>query len=221
VATNPTSIAPLPLRSGVHVASCPDGFVVLDIPGDTYLSLYMRRGDPAGTEADLRAALGGAGLLDVPATTKAPLPLALRRVWQDMAVSAPTRAPIAFLASFGLALGQALLRWRSRRFADLLAWAEHPPAQRNKPAGPDLSQLVAWFEWSLLWLPVRPLCLFRSFLLLLILRRYGLNAQWVFGVSLFPFHAHCWLAIGDMLVGEQTDRADEFMPIFATRMAPA
>jgi Transglutaminase-like superfamily len=220
MADQPTSTVLPPLRRGVHAACCPDGIIFLDIPSDTYMSLYAPRSGQAAGTADLYAAISDAGLLAGSAATATRVPIGLESGWRELSGPTVTRPPIAFAARFALALGQALLRWHTRSFADLLAWASRPPVRRPVPPSHDAAQLVAWYEWLLLWLPVRPLCLFRSLLLLHVLRQHGLNARWVFGVSLFPFHAHCWLAIGDLLIGERADRAEEFTPIFATRMIP-
>jgi hypothetical protein len=212
----PASAFALPLRTGVHAAYCPDGIVFLDIPGDTYFSLYAPRGQGVPNIAPLLDAMSESGLLAEPGTTTHPSSPHPEYGWRELPEHSAERPPMYIATAFALAFTHALMRWNMRSFAGLLAWASRPPAVRKVPARHDFAQLISWFEWLLLWLPARPLCLFRSLLLLHFLRRHGLNARWVFGVSLFPFHAHCWLAVGDLLLGERADRADEFTPIFST-----
>jgi hypothetical protein len=114
----------------------------------------------------------------------------------------------------------------------LAAWATMPvsyhfvrfdrvvaTARRGRRAGgpTSLSQgakdLVAAFERVLPWLPFQGVCLYRSFLLLRILRWRGYDARWVFGVRTWPFHAHCWLQVGDAALDDTADRLQSLTPI--------
>lgn len=56
-------------------------------------------------------------------------------------------------------------------------------------------------------------CLFDSLALKLFLAKYGLFPQWVFGVRLNPFSAHCWLQHGETLVNDSLDFVGRFTPI--------
>lgn len=38
---------------------------------------------------------------------------------------------------------------------------------------------------------------------------------WVFGVRTWPFAAHCWIQIGDLVVGDVLDRVRGYTPIRA------
>lgn len=58
-------------------------------------------------------------------------------------------------------------------------------------------------------------CLFDSLALKLFLAKYGLFPQWIFGVRLRPFAAHCWLQHGDTLVNDSLDFVRRFTPIMA------
>jgi len=217
-----------PSRGHLHAARCSDGIALLDIARDAYFSLHAPR-PPGGSDADARGsdraliegALEEAGLLvasdggrPAPAWTTTP-------VWRDLPESAASRPPPGAALAFLAALARAGLLSRARSFAGLVAEADrrHPNA-RSCPE-PDLARLIGWFDRLCLWLPVRPLCLFRSLTLLLFLRAHAVEARWVFGVALFPFQAHCWLAIGDCLVGERAHRVEEFAVIFATGTADA
>lgn len=56
-------------------------------------------------------------------------------------------------------------------------------------------------------------CLFDSLALKLFLAKYGLFPQWIFGVRLNPFAAHCWLQHGETLVNDSLDFVGRFTPI--------
>ena len=45
------------------------------------------------------------------------------------------------------------------------------------------------------------------------LHQRGLDADWVFGVRTWPFLAHCWVQVGDTIVGDSLDRVGGFTPI--------
>lgn len=58
-------------------------------------------------------------------------------------------------------------------------------------------------------------CLFDSLALKLFLAKYGVFPDWIFGVRLNPFAAHCWLQHGDILVNDSLDSVRQFTPIMA------
>lgn len=58
-------------------------------------------------------------------------------------------------------------------------------------------------------------CLFDSLALKLFLAKYGVYPDWIFGVRLNPFAAHCWLQHGNTLVNESLDSVRQFTPIMA------
>ena len=67
---------------------------------------------------------------------------------------------------------------------------------------------VVWAEWArwIPYAPVRAKCLVRSFLLLRWLVRRGHGAYWVFGVTTWPFRAHCWLQCGAVALDDDVER---------------
>lgn len=69
------------------------------------------------------------------------------------------------------------------------------------------------------WLPGRWLCLRRSALAMIFLRRRGLDADWVFGVRTWPFEAHCWLEAGGVCLTDDWERARSFTPILRLEAA--
>ncbi|MAN74213.1 lasso peptide biosynthesis B2 protein [Henriciella sp.] len=56
-------------------------------------------------------------------------------------------------------------------------------------------------------------CFFRSFLLVGYLARFGIQADWIFGMRLAPFGAHCWVVWKDMLLNEALDTVAEYQPV--------
>ena len=64
------------------------------------------------------------------------------------------------------------------------------------------------------WLPMEGECLVRSAMLMSYLRRAGLSADWVFGVRLWPFAAHCWVQIDDLCLNDDIERLAAYTPIY-------
>jgi hypothetical protein len=58
-------------------------------------------------------------------------------------------------------------------------------------------------------------CLFNSLALLDFLALHGLYPKLVFGVSMRPFHAHCWVQHEDTVLGDTLERVSQFTPIMA------
>lgn len=89
------------------------------------------------------------------------------------------------------------------------------PSPTNGPIEPseEVRRLVATFERILPWLPFQGVCLYRAFLLRRVLRWRGHQTRWVFGVRTWPFLAHCWLQIGDVVLDDAAERLTSFSPI--------
>ena len=94
---------------------------------------------------------------------------------------------------------------RRRRDEDLAPGPGEPTAE--------VQRLVAAFERVLPWLPFQGVCLYRAFLLRRILLWRGHRARWVFGVHTWPFQAHCWLQMGEVVLDDTADRLTSFSPI--------
>lgn len=65
------------------------------------------------------------------------------------------------------------------------------------------------------WYPRSYLCLWDALALLEFLARRRLFPEWVFGVQVEPFGAHCWLQHGDKVLNDDTEYAQQFTPIMA------
>ncbi len=74
-------------------------------------------------------------------------------------------------------------------------------------------QLIGHFETVRPFAPVEPRCLVDSLALIDFLARRDLYPNLVFGVSLEPFSAHCWLQSGRIVLNDSLDNALGHTPI--------
>ncbi len=208
----------LTLTNDVYAACCGSDLVLLDVARDQYyclpqaadgVELDPASGALAGVNEDLVEDLRDAALIGDRLERR------FRRWSVPPAREALALAPVARHAS---GLTHALLasltmawRFRGRSLAELVR-----RQTSERPLGADLEQAAACgarFQVSLPWLPVQGACLYQSFLLLEILRRRGLSADWVFGVRTWPFYAHCWVQAGDVVLNDTVDHVTSFEPI--------
>lgn len=63
------------------------------------------------------------------------------------------------------------------------------------------------------YVPSAPVCFQDSLAMIEHLARHGLHAHLVFGVTLAPFGAHCWLQVHDVVLNDALDRARGHTPI--------
>lgn len=78
-----------------------------------------------------------------------------------------------------------------------------------------LAAITAAARTAAPFVPFEGECLQRAYLLRRLLRREGYSPLWVFGVRTWPFGAHCWLQIDDLVVGDTLDRVRFYTPIMA------
>lgn len=82
----------------------------------------------------------------------------------------------------------------------------------------DLEAIAERVEVFRQLLPLAPwtgACLLQTELLLGFLNAAGFDADWVFGVRVWPFLAHCWLQIGDVCVSQSPETLTIYRPILA------
>jgi hypothetical protein len=208
----------------VHVTAIDDDLVFLNLPADTYLSVAGAGRtvtvDPASGQvvvgdAELAAELAAAKLVTRGAS-EARLPT---RAWPGR----PTRTafpeaaetprwrdgPEALTCLLDLAR-----RYRGRALGDLVALTRQDPRTQVEPriTGGLVAAVAAFHRW-VPYAPVSGKCLLRSFMLLRLLRRQGHDALWVFGVSTWPFQAHCWLQCEDLVLDDTFERLWPYHPI--------
>ena len=218
------AMQPLFLRPGVYLATVRDDLVSLDLAAGEYACLTAigrEVAPPASdgrfevTTADVADLLLEAGLaarrasgepragLPPPATVscwRAERALVTGADQRRFARAYMSAAPRFWRASFG-ALVASAQRGRGRAQRDVVTPASLRDAQvfdQLAPFGPFAGE-----------------CLFRAFLLLAYLRRGGRDATWVFGVRTYPFQAHCWLQVGDMVLNDAVERVCGYTPILA------
>ena len=179
-----------------HSVRCGEGTVLLDFETDSYLCRY----DGAATDQKEDA--------QDPCVP----------VWQDAPYVDAELQPRDVRRFLG-AYATALLTFRRRPVRALLIEAlELERAHERNEHTPHI--VAARFERLSLYLPFRAPCLLRAYALSRYLARYGHAADWIIGGQLFPFRAHCWLAIGDMLLGERAHLIEDYAPIYRLRRVP-
>lgn len=206
------------LRPGVHAATISADLVLLDIDDDSYLCLpggakacrNDARGQRVVTPGAVADALRDAGFLHtLPTPPGKTLP------------SAPTASIIhepltrrSRVADFIAAAGVVRDIRRARAGAGLasyLAIAGTPGSLSHNPAAVLPASRVFWALAP--WLPLEGECLMRSAMLVSFLRRRGLAADWVFGVRLWPFGAHCWVQSGETCLNDDFEQLAAYTPI--------
>lgn len=209
------------LRSDVYAARLGDDVVLLDAGRGEYLCLadvggafeLPAAGRPKILDPDLAAeaadmGLGGEGRLlalrDVP-------PARHDIVDEDPAEPLGGKA----LANAAASFGELLAGYYGRSFPQLVRYAASRRRLDTPAFTTDLARHVRVFRRILPWAPFQGVCLYRSFFLLAFLRRRGLDAAWVFGVRTWPFEAHCWLQVGDVVLDDSIDHVRLFAPILA------
>ena len=219
---------PARLQADVHVAAVGEDLVFLDIGADAYFCLpgaadALELGSDgqslARCEDWLLHQLFAANL----AGEGAPMTAAPRRpVLPDLPASELCREPVsvvdwstvrrmaaAALSLYGKGYGGSL--------ADLIEVAHRLRRHERAVPGEDLEatiSLARQCEQLIPWVPFQGDCLFRSFLTLSVLRRAGHRVAWVFGVQTWPFRAHCWLQLEDLVLNDIAERVSGYAPIF-------
>lgn len=76
-----------------------------------------------------------------------------------------------------------------------------------------VASFVAAFDLTGLILSRADRCLERSLVMRDLLELSGHHADLVLGVATRPFGAHCWVQLGDLLIGDSIERVSIFQPI--------
>ncbi len=76
-------------------------------------------------------------------------------------------------------------------------------------------EVAAEFARFRVWAPFDGACLKRSYMMLRYLRLRGHDAAWVIGVRTWPFMAHCWLQVGEVVLDDDHERLLPYHPILA------
>lgn len=208
----------LPLRCapGIFMAQVDEDIVVLDVVNDRYDGLFDAAGavrlDGRGglfpADDQLGSELVATGLaVEGSVEPSAPSILPARRE-----VEADPGPPAQDIWRAAVVLSSATLKFRGKGLRELVN-ITHPirgPAPYDEAR---LGRLVGAARIARTWIPFEGECLQRAFLLRAYLASQGVATDWIFGVRTWPFAAHCWLQIGDLVVGDRLARAAHFTPI--------
>ncbi len=208
------------------VSSCEiDGQTIfLDVRSNRYLRLTAAtgraviRGEFETLHPNLQnrlRSLGWSGETRAPAHSRSrPRINAAREQSAEYVLGAPTRRQLAS-ALFSLLAARIALSICS--FDLLLCKVERNNrfAKRNPGSPAERSDLIAAFEYVERTMVGKDRCLLRAIALQRLLAGGGHASTLVFGVRLNPFHAHCWLQDGDLVLNDTIEVIASFQPIRA------
>lgn len=205
-----------PSQPTVHLTLVGSDAVILDIANDAYFCLpgatgawrALQNGEASDDARQLAEVLTVASYSrhNTPRETRRAAPL------RDVRDAPWPEVRAADIWSLGRAWVDYLRHYRGRPFAHLLRYAT---ADRPSGGGLDVIRAARAFERLIVWLPVSGKCLVRSFLLLRFLHHSGLSAEWVFGVAVWPFKAHCWVESDGVALDDAPERLATYTPILA------
>lgn len=209
----------LTLKANVHAAVVDEHIVFLDASAGAYLCRACDEAEVLADRATL--VLRDPGLADELTESGLAEPcgaqMAPRRWTAQPTTTAlrPNYPPpgVRDLRDGLVALWDLSRTYRGRSFSQLLDAARAGPSRHPPGPPPDLMELLDGFQRWAPYAPVTYKCLLRSFLLMRHLHRQGQDAAWVFGVTTWPFDAHCWLQVDDVVLDDELDRVARYTPI--------
>lgn len=202
------------LRPGLHAVPVGSDLVLLDLQADDYLCLPDCHGlevfgnlvrGPIEALLRLSAEELITGEDRRPEPRRGPPPLPVRALPAAPAVRPSLRDVREFAAVWIDVV-------RSRPTIGRLA--SRMGGRRGRKG--DVAAIAARVEVFRQLLPLAPwtgACLLQAELLLRFLNAADLDADWVFGVRLWPFLAHCWLQLDALCVSESPDTLASYHPI--------
>lgn len=202
---------------GVHLARLDEDIIVLDLGADAYNCL-LGVADALALEHDGAIVAG-----DIALATD----LVAAGIATDTAPALPRMAPVSPARELpriatpsrietlhaAIALALASRRFRDKSLVEMIA-VDAPAAAPVVPNDEArLDRLVAAVRAARPWVPYEGECLQRSFQLRRFLADAGIATCWYFGVRTWPFAAHCWLQIDDLVLGDRLERVRFYAPI--------
>lgn len=133
--------------------------------------------------------------------------------WRDLPEIQPACIVLRDVLRFGFALLYTGWHFVGRPLEHVIRIGSRETTNADRHDVMSYANYLDIFDRLSIWLPERGDCLFRSFFLINFLKAADLSADWVFAVHLYPFRAHCWLAVGDHVVGDSAHRVLAFQPI--------
>ena len=208
----------------VHLAMIDEDVIVLDLLEDQYdclvdAALWLT----AGEDGDIlvrdpvaAAALQEAGI----AVHGLPPPLRRPRVRPKRDLSIPAHPPRFEILRALVVLARATAVFRKKSLIDLVQLNPFPSlpdssqsTERGAFPEDEVAVLLAAARHARPWVPFEGECLQRAFQLRYYLAHRGIATDWVFGVRTWPFSAHCWLQVDDLVIGDRLERVSRYTPI--------
>lgn len=198
----------------IYLAAVDDDVIALDLVKDLYFCL-VEATHAIQPQSDGRVHLGIGGLdkdlLQAGIISHRPLERRRPTLVKPQREATPSKtAPLGEVIRAGIALARAHAIFQGQSFPSLIR-CRLPRSVRTRTA--ELGDLLAAARQARPWIPFEGECLKRSFLLRRFLASNGVDTDWVFGVRTWPFAAHCWLQLGDVVVGDRLERVNRFTPI--------
>ena len=208
------------LKPHIHMAQVGNDVVALDVRQDTYCCLvgaaaFLGLGENGaiGVKSEsAHRALAEADLLSSEADQhRRPLPVKPVRAASLCLETPPTVIERLRFARTSLSV---LSHYSGASFSSLITDTVPRPTDCDltSESAAHVRQVALFARW-LPWVPHQEACLYRAFFLRRFLARSGVTADWVFGVTTWPFSAHCWLQVGDIVLDDDVDRVRSYRPI--------
>jgi hypothetical protein len=93
---------------------------------------------------------------------------------------------------------------RSGNFAAIYARVRRTPVSQSPVATNALEHACAAVDAACLWYWKQVLCLQRSVVTVILLRRQGIAAELVIGAQHMPFKAHAWVEVNGQVVNDRS-----------------
>lgn len=122
---------------------------------------------------------------------------------------------IIFLFAFGVA---SILRWIDRPSVSVRVIRLFKSVTRTKNGISEDSIAQVYSDFCSIrrfFYTARNQCYFDSMVAAIFLSLLGYDPNWVFGVELTPFRAHCWVKVNENILTDQLANVVTFVPIFA------
>lgn len=225
------SMVQLMLAPGLHHCECDGICIFLDVSRDRYFCLsdtqsdwFRQIMDPEDTETppdkvkQFRTSLIRQGVLVERCRPAHPIPGAhAGQTLRNLVSYRPAGASSGQWIRVARAVAGTWWLQRQERFegvAGHVAGLKAKLAQRADDTAADWELLTAQFlDLAPYFFTSDEACRFRSIALIKFLAFCGVASDWVFGVRLAPFGAHCWVEKGPVVLNDEADRIREFKPI--------
>lgn len=224
------SSEPLLLAPNVFICMTQDHAVFLDLDRDAYSAVPAPSGPSDLERAKAALAAHQHDLLETKLLTDPGAPgrdvQLLQRTAARTHILGPTRDrrlfgssradgryPFSYAWRTWRACGEARRQLRAWPIARTVKHIAMLKAARRPHTQLDMERAAEAFGAFRPWWPRNYLCLFDSLALALFLLEQGACPEWVFGVQLEPWGAHCWLEHDGQVLNECAEYAARFTPI--------